>query len=88
MYRSPGSGTPIVAPKLPDIEEILEHERTALLVPPGDPPAAAAMVTALINDAARAERLGLAAHDAVQAFTWEARARKISAALTLWLAAR
>ena len=85
LFPYMASGTPIVAPKLPDIEEILEHGRTALLVSPGDPPAAAAMVMALIADSARAERMGLAAREAVQSFTWEVRARKISATLEQWL---
>lgn len=85
LFPYMASGTPIVAPKLPDIEEVLEHARTALLVPPDDPRAAAAAVTALITDSAQGERMGLAAQDAVQAFTWEARARKISASLEQWL---
>ncbi|MEQ1911599.1 MAG: glycosyltransferase family 4 protein [Vicinamibacterales bacterium] len=85
LFPYMASGTPIVAPRLPDVEEVLEHGRTALLVPPDDPPAAAAAVTALITDSARAERLGLAARDAARAFTWEARARKISERLEQWL---
>lgn len=85
LFPYMASGTPIVAPRLPDIEEILDDGRTALLVPTDDAHAAAAAVTSLLGDSERVARLGMAAREAVQAFTWEARARKISVSLERWL---
>ena len=49
-----------VATTLPGISELIEDGRTGVLVPPGDPPALAAALEALIRDPARRIRLGAA----------------------------
>jgi glycosyltransferase involved in cell wall biosynthesis len=56
-------GRPIVASAVGGIPEMLEHERSGLLVPPDDAPALGAAVEALLADAERARRLGSAAHE-------------------------
>jgi glycosyltransferase involved in cell wall biosynthesis len=84
LFPYMASGTPILAPKLPDIEEVLEHDRTSVLVPPNDPEAAAQGLRHLLEDRARAERLGVAAEEESRKYTWAARARTIAAALERW----
>jgi len=54
---------PIVASAVGGIPEMLEHERNGILVPPDDPAALATAVQALLDDPARARRLGDAAHE-------------------------
>jgi glycosyltransferase involved in cell wall biosynthesis len=49
-----------VATTLPGIGELVEDGRTGVLVPPGNPPALAAALEALIRDPAQRIRLGLA----------------------------
>lgn len=72
-----GAGRPIVAPRLPDIEEILEDGVTARLVPPDDLPGAAAAIRALMADPERRRELGARAEEKSAAFTWQARAARI-----------
>src|SRR5258706_1846459 len=55
-YMAMGKG--IVASDLEQIGEVLETERTALLVPPADPAALGAALSRLIADSALRERLG------------------------------
>jgi glycosyltransferase involved in cell wall biosynthesis len=81
------AGRPILAPRLPDLEEVLTDGITAVLVPPGDVRAAAAALSEVLADRARAARLGEAAKAASVQFTWAARAEKIAAFLARRLAA-
>ncbi len=69
---------PIVAPALPDIAEVLMHDETAVLVPPGDAKVAATMVADLLADEPRAARLAKAAAGLSHRYTWRARAERIS----------
>lgn len=72
------AGRPILAPRLPDIEEMLADGRTARLVPPDDVDAAAAALTALFEDRALQARLGDNARAHSMDFTWSARAERVS----------
>jgi glycosyltransferase involved in cell wall biosynthesis len=71
------AGRPILAPRSPDIEEVLTHGHTALLVDAGDADAAAAALDRLLQDSALRERLAQGARRAAGAYTWRARAEKI-----------
>jgi glycosyltransferase involved in cell wall biosynthesis len=53
-------GKPVVAARAGGLPEIVEHEVTGLLVPPGDPSACAAAVLRLLADPALRARLGTA----------------------------
>jgi glycosyltransferase involved in cell wall biosynthesis len=74
-------GRPIVASNLPAIREVLTHERTALLVPPDDPPALARALERLAADRTLAASLGGAAFALASHYTWTERARRLEAAL-------
>jgi glycosyltransferase involved in cell wall biosynthesis len=56
-YQALATGTALVTADTPAARELLEHERDALLVPPGDAEALAAAVRRLAGDAALRDRL-------------------------------
>ena len=70
----------IVAPDQPNIREILEHGRTALLFDPARPGAMWAAIRQLAADPALRERLGAAARAELVArdYTWAGNARRIA----------
>jgi glycosyltransferase involved in cell wall biosynthesis len=62
-------GVPIVASDIEGVAEQLDHDREALLVPPGEPKALTGALLALLQDSALRRRLGEAARRrAVEAF--------------------
>lgn len=72
----------IVASDLPSIAEVVQHEESALLVPPADAAALAEAIRRLKDDPALRERLAARARQIVFAsYTWDARARRILAAI-------
>jgi glycosyltransferase involved in cell wall biosynthesis len=78
LFEYMGLGKAIVASDLEQIGEVIEHERTGLLCPPGDADAAAQAVVRLLGDDALRERLGSAAlEDARTTYSWDAHARRI-----------
>lgn len=82
-----GSGRPILAGDTPDVSEILQNGRNARLVPPDDVAALAQAIRALTEDPAYAARLAAAAQADSLGFTWEQRARRISAIVSARLKA-
>ncbi len=85
LFSYLAAGRPILAPRLPDVEEVLRDGDTALLVDPGDPLSAAAAVRRLLGDPPLQARLSHAAREASRRYTWAARARVIVEALDRWL---
>jgi glycosyltransferase involved in cell wall biosynthesis len=71
------AGRPIVAPDLPDMRELLENERNALLVPAGDDDAAVRAVQRALGEPGLADRLSTAARQTARGLTWDARAERI-----------
>jgi glycosyltransferase involved in cell wall biosynthesis len=71
------AGRPIIAPDLPDMREVLEHDKNALLVPTGDDDAAVGAVARVLAEPALAERLSTAAQKTALGLTWDARATRI-----------
>jgi glycosyltransferase involved in cell wall biosynthesis len=64
-------GVPLVATAVGGLPDIIEHGRDGVLVAPGDPPALAAALEALLRDPERRARLGAAGCARAQAFTIE-----------------
>lgn len=82
LFEYMGLGRPVVASDLEQIGEVIEHERTGLLCPPGDVEAAAAGVQRLLDDPALRKRLaGAALEVAATRYSWAAHARRILDAL-------
>jgi glycosyltransferase involved in cell wall biosynthesis len=86
LFAYLAAGRPILAPRAPDTAELLSDGDNALLVPPGDPAAAAAALDRL-RAPALAARLGAAAYARSTELTWDARAEKIEAFLRARLSA-
>jgi hypothetical protein len=68
----------VVASRIGQLAELIQHERNGLLVPPGDPPALAAALERLWRHPDLRQRLGQAGRAMVlRSHTWEAVARRI-----------
>jgi glycosyltransferase involved in cell wall biosynthesis len=78
VFEYMAAGRAIVAPDQPNIREVLEHGRTALLFEAGKPRAMWAAVEQLATDPALRARLGAAARAEVLArdLTWSGNARR------------
>lgn len=75
-YMAMGKG--IVASDLDQVGEILQHNRTAWMVPPADPDSLMAGIKTLIEDPELRDRLGRQARqEAVSNHTWKEHTRKI-----------
>jgi glycosyltransferase involved in cell wall biosynthesis len=71
------AGKAIAASRLGQIAEILDHERTGLLVEPGDPKALVVALKRLSADANLRHRLGRNARAEARDYTWVANAQRI-----------
>lgn len=77
LFEYMASGSPLVATDLPSTAEIIRDGYNGLLVPPGSAEALAGALRRLYNDRELGRRLAAQAQRDVQAYTWEARARRI-----------
>ena len=77
LYEYMAARRPIVATDLAPIREVLEHEKTALLVPPNDPEAMAGAIRRLLQEPSLARRLVRNAFEQARAWTWEKRAAQV-----------
>ena len=77
LFAYLAAGRPILAPRAPDTAELLTDGENALLVPPGDPQAAAAALDRVLGDAALAATLSSGALASARGLTWDRRAEKI-----------
>ena len=73
LLEAMNSRVPVVASDAGGITDIVEHERTGLLVPPGDERSLAAALARLAGDPALARALGEAGYRRLaERFTWDA----------------
>jgi len=80
LFEAMAAGRPIVVSDLPAIREIVDHEKTALLVDPADTEGWIAAVRRLQNDPQLACRLAQAARERVREYSWAKRAEQIAKA--------
>ena len=73
-------GTPVAASRAGGLRQIVREDETGVLCEPGAPGALADALDALLDDPARARRLGEAGVPWARTFTWEAAAARLSAA--------
>lgn len=85
LFEAMAAGRPIVVSNLPAIREIIDHEKTGLLVEPEDTEGWIAAVRRLQNDPQLARRLAQAAKEKARDYSWEKRAERIARACG-WLA--
>ena len=64
LFEAMAMARPIVSTGVDGLGEVLDHGETALIVPPRDPAALAAAIAELLDDPAKAARLGAAAKSA------------------------
>jgi glycosyltransferase involved in cell wall biosynthesis len=88
LFQYLAAGRPILAPRTPDLVELLTDGVNARLVEPGDVEAAARALASLLDDAALRARLAQGARESSRNLTWDARALKILRFLEARLAAR
>jgi glycosyltransferase involved in cell wall biosynthesis len=81
LFAYLAAGRPILAPVMPDTAELLVDGENALLVPPGEPEAAARALDRLLGEPALAARLAAGALRQASELTWDRRAEKIEAFL-------
>jgi glycosyltransferase involved in cell wall biosynthesis len=79
LFEYLAAGLAVVAAEIPGVTELVD-ERTAVLVPPGDPEALAGAVAALTADRRWRVRLGRSGRALAEQNTWRHRARRILAA--------
>jgi glycosyltransferase involved in cell wall biosynthesis len=82
LFEYMAMGRAIVASALDQIAEVLEHDRTAILVPPADAAALATALASLVVDGERRARLGAEARRVVlERHNWHAHVGRTIAAL-------
>lgn len=77
VFEYMAAGKPIVATKTPSFEEVMQHERECLFVPPDDDSGIAKAVTRLLDDSLLRETLGENAAKSSEQYSWETRAERI-----------
>jgi glycosyltransferase involved in cell wall biosynthesis len=81
LYLYMGAGRPILAGDTPDVREILQNGRNAVLCRPDSVESLVAGVRALTDDSALAQRLAATALADSRGYTWTARAGRIASIL-------
>jgi glycosyltransferase involved in cell wall biosynthesis len=66
VMEAMAAGVPVVAYDVPGVRELVQHDVTGLLAPPGDTNALAALIEQLLADPARAANLGAAGRERVR----------------------
>jgi len=79
LFEYMAASVPVVAARLPTIEEVVSDGKDALLYAPGDEKDLADKINRLLRDVELAGRLSLNAREAAGKYSWAARAEKIRA---------
>jgi glycosyltransferase involved in cell wall biosynthesis len=70
-------GKPVIAPRLGQLIDLVEHGKTGLLYPPGDVAACREAIRSLIDDPARRHAMGIAARAAAAGQSWQNNVRRV-----------
>jgi glycosyltransferase involved in cell wall biosynthesis len=81
LFEAMAAGRPIIASDLPALRELIDDERTGLLVPPENVDAWIAAIDRLRDDRALAASLAEAARSEAKKHSWRARAERILEAI-------
>jgi glycosyltransferase involved in cell wall biosynthesis len=76
VVESYAAGTPVIASRIPGLEDLVQPERTGWLVPSESSDDLAGALRRVFADPARAGRLGEAAREVAGAYSWQAVARQ------------
>lgn len=80
LFEYLACGVPVVAPRLGQIDEIIQHGQTGLLYPAGDVPAMARACQTLLEDGGLRRRMGEQGARLVrERYTWDHNARRVLA---------
>jgi glycosyltransferase involved in cell wall biosynthesis len=79
LLESMAVGTPVICTRVGGMPEYVVDDVTGFIVPPNDPPAMRDRLLRLLDDAALTSRMGDAARQHVQAFSWPAVADAVAA---------
>lgn len=71
VFEAMAAGKPVVASNLPGVCEIVEHERSGLLVPPKNVEALADALVQMLSDSAFRSRAGEHGRSLVRNYTWD-----------------
>jgi 2-deoxystreptamine N-acetyl-D-glucosaminyltransferase/2-deoxystreptamine glucosyltransferase len=78
LVEGMAAGLPVVASRVGGIPALVDHDENGLLVPPGDPAALAAAISAVLTEPGTAARLSAAARRTAARYTWPALARQVA----------
>ena len=76
------SNVPVVSTRVGGVPHLVQHGKTALLVPPGDVDAMAKAVIRILEDPGLADRLVTAGLGEIQQYTWPSVREKLQAVYT------
>jgi glycosyltransferase involved in cell wall biosynthesis len=79
LLEAMASGMPVITAETCGMPDVIENERTGLLIPPADSAALAEAISRVVSLGELRGRLGEAARQSMERFTWESSARKLEA---------
>jgi spore coat protein SA len=82
VLEAMASGTCIIGSRVGGIPDLIAHERTGLLVPPGNAPALASAISQLLSDSERRHAMEQAGRQSVVSdFSWDRLVNQIESAI-------
>jgi len=76
VLESYAAAKPLVGTRIPGVRDLIEEQKTGLLVPEEDPAALADAMQSLFHHHARTEEMGAASKQVVRNYSWSSIARK------------
>jgi glycosyltransferase involved in cell wall biosynthesis len=77
ILEAHAAGVPVVASDFPTVRELVDPDRTGILVPPGDGRALSAAIRRVLGDEDLARRLSIAGREVAATRTWSLRGRRL-----------